>query len=348
MISSKGSAVRSFSRFPLVRTPTPLTEHPAIGALLGRNIRFFIKRDDLGEIGGGGNKLRKLEFALGAASDNAADTLVTFGALQSNHARLTAAVAARAGMRCELILSKRVPRHDAAYESSGNLLLMRLFGAGMHVLPEHEDPLAYSAGLVSKLRAEGRRPHIIPFGGSDVLGAMGYAHCAMEITEQLRAMDMAPDHVVVASGSGGTQAGLVAGFCATRTPTTVRGVSVLYPAMKLDGIVKALALETCAAMRLEEPVQPMVTDDRCLGEGYGMPNENTLDAIRTLAVKEGVILDPVYTGKAFAGLLAAAAEGQFTPGQCVVFVHTGGLPGLFAYPGEFQQAEITGEAVGVT
>lgn len=322
-------------RFQLLRTPTPLAEHPSLGARLG-DVRFFIKRDDFGEIGGGGNKLRKLEFAVGAARRDGADTLVTFGALQSNHARLTAAVAARAGMRCELILSKRVPRSDPAYETSGNMLLMKLFGANVNLLETAEDPLERAERLVAQLRARHRRPYVIPFGGSDVLGALGYAACAQEIVGQLHAQGLGADHVVVASGSGGTQAGLVAGFHAAGSTARVHGVSVLHPSAKLKDVVSPLVEGTCEALEVSARGARVETDDRFVGEGYGIPNAGTMLAIRELASSEGLILDPVYTGKAFAGLLAAAREGRFRPGECVVFVHTGGLPGLFAYASEFE------------
>lgn len=327
----------SYTRVPLLKAVTPLVEHPGVARRLGPGVRFFIKRDDIGEIGGGGNKLRKLEFALGAASDRNADTLVTFGAMQSNHARLTAAVAARHGMQCELILSKRVARTDFAYECSGNVLLMRLFGAHLHMLAADADPLAYAECLRTELAHQGRRPYVIPFGGSDPLGAMGYANCAAEIADQLHALGLAPDHVVVASGSGGTQAGLIVGFHAAGCATEVLGISVLHAHARLREIVGNLVVQTCEAMRLRPfDVAGVLTDDRFVGAGYGLPTAGGLDAIRAVALGEGVLLDPVYTGKAFAGLLAAGAEGRFRPGQTVVFVHTGGMPGLFAYAGEFE------------
>ena len=329
----------SHPRFPLLTVQTPLTEHPELGARLG-GVRLFIKRDDFGEIGGGGNKLRKLEFAVGAARRDGADTLVTFGALQSNHARLTAAVAAHAGMRCELLLSKRVPRHDATYESSGNMLLMKLFGANVHLLEQHEDPLVRADELVEQLRKLGRSPYVIPFGGSDLLGTIGYAACAREIVAQLGAIGLRPEHVVVASGSGGTQAGLVAGLLTEGSDAQVHGISVLHPARKLHEVVSALVRQACQTMGLDASKAQVHTDDRFVGAGYGIPSAGTMEAIRELAAKEGVILDPVYTGKAFAGLLAAGREQRFAPGQCVVFVHTGGLPGLFAYASEFESQAV--------
>lgn len=337
-MSNPRAANPPHSRVPLVRAATPLTEHPRIARRMGNGVRFFIKRDDFGEIGGGGNKLRKLEFALGLARQQSADTLVTFGALQSNHARLTAAVAARAGLRCELVLSKRVPRSDAAYEGSGNMLLMKLFGARLHLLEANDDPSAYAAGLMQRLQSAGRKPYLIPFGGSDALGAVGYSRCALEICEQMRSHDLPVGHVVVASGSGGTQAGLVAGFHAAGSRAQVHGVSVLHPAERLRDIVGELVHEACSVMQLDAPSPDRISvDDRFVGEGYGLPNRQTLEAIRDMALGDGVLLDPVYTGKAFAGLLQSADEGLFTGASSVVFVHTGGLPGLFAYASEFRE-----------
>jgi D-cysteine desulfhydrase family pyridoxal phosphate-dependent enzyme len=316
--------------------PTPLVELRTLGAPLG-SVRILVKRDDLGGIGAGGNKLRKLQYAVGAAHAEGADTLLTFGALQSNHARLTAAVAASCGMECELFLSRRVPRRDPAYESSGNLLLARLFGATVHEIAPEADAVALAAARVDALRASGRRPWVIPFGGSDATGALGYVDCATELVAQCGALGLGgPDHVIVASGSGGTQAGLVAGFHAAGTATRVHGVSVLHPAAALAAIVRRLAAETCARLGHGAPPDAQTeVDDRFVGAGYGVPTDAAQQAIRRLARAEGIVLDPVYTGKAFAGLLALAASGRFAPGATVVFVHTGGLPGVFAYAPEF-------------
>lgn len=335
-----------FKHVALLDEVSPLVEHKSLGERLG-GIRLFIKRDDIATIGGGGNKLRKLEFAVGKAQQEGADTLVTFGALQSNHARLTAAVAAKLGMRCELILSKRVPRSGMLYENNGNVLLTRLFGANIHILSAEADPLEWCGRHVESLRREGRKPYVIPFGGSDCLGALGMAHCAFEFLDQLSKQNAKPDHVVVASGSGGTQAGLLAGLHAAGSDAHVHGISVLHPAEKLCGIVSSIAAEACKAMG-DKPfdASKVQVDDRFVGAGYGIPYDRVLDTIRMLAGTEGVLLDPVYTGKAFAGLRGLAEEGKFAPGETVVFVHTGGLPGLFAYSDEFPAGKEAGSSSG--
>ncbi|MCB8823199.1 D-cysteine desulfhydrase family protein [Microvirga rosea] len=339
MTSTYGLTAR-FNHISLLSEETPLVEHSSLGERLS-GIRLFIKRDDIATVGGGGNKLRKLEFAVGKALEEGADTLVTFGALQSNHARLTAAVAAKLGMQCELVLSKRVPRSGILYENNGNVLLTKLFGANVHILSPDADPLEWCAHHLGVLRQQGRKPYVIPFGGSDCLGALGMAHCAFELIDQLKRQNAKADHVVVASGSGGTQAGLLAGLHAAGSDARVHGISVLHPAEKLCEIVSSIAKEACTAMG-DKPfdASKVQVNDRYVGAGYGIPYDGVLDSIRMLAGTEGVLLDPVYTGKAFTGLRELAEQGAFAPGETVVFIHTGGLPGLFAYSDEFTSAEM--------
>lgn len=315
---------------------SPLTRLSRLETRLGARQRIFIKRDDLGGIGAGGNKLRKLEFAAGAALQQGCDTLITFGALQSNHARLTAAVAARCGLRCELVLNRKVPRQDAWYEHSGNVLLDRLFGARLHLLSADADPLAYGQALRSRLEGEGRRAYVIPFGGSDALGAIGYAQCVSELVEQSAEQDVALDVLVHASGSGGTQAGLILGSAWHKIQPRILGVSVLHDKARLSQLVDGIA-RAAAELSGVDPtaLQPAQIDDRHVGEGYGLPSRPGLEAIALLARTEGILLDPVYTGKAFAGLLHAIARGECAAHADIVFLHTGGLPGLFAYGSEF-------------
>ena len=323
-----------FPKVSLLPTPTPLVELRNLPQHLGCKARIFIKCDDMAPLGGAGNKLRKLEYLVAEAIEQGADTLVTTGCLQSNHARLTAAVAARFGLACELVLSKMVPRTTESYTENGNVLLMRSFGAKLHILESGEDAKDYARNLVQQLRAEQRKPYFIPFGGSSVQGAWGYVGCAREIERQLAAQNLQADFVFCPTGSGGTQAGLVAGFAASGSGTRVRGISVLYPQERIAPVVGSLAngiLMLLGRKPLPPGSQAVMVDEQQIGEGYGIPSASGLAAISLLGRTEGVMIDPVYTGKAFAGLLAAARQEAWTRETTVVFVHSGGTPGLYAY-----------------
>ena len=323
---------------PLLSGPTPLMELHRLPARMGMAARLFVKSDDAAWLGGGGNKLRKLAYLVADAQAQGADTLVTSGGLQSNHARLTAAVAAHCGMRCELVLRKLVPRSTPLYEHNGNVLLMQRFGAHLHVLEGTQDAAAYTHTLLADLRGAGRTPYVIPFGGSSALGALGYVRCAQEITTQLAEQGVQADTVTVActAGSGGTQAGLVAGFAALGAPTRVQGMSVLFAQSPIEATVHALANETLALLGAPPvPASAVAVNDAFIGAGYGIPTEEGLAAIDLVAQTEGLLLDPVYTGKTFAGLLTLARRGAWQAGQTVVFVHTGGAPALYAYGDAF-------------
>lgn len=309
-------------------------------AHLGGHHMILIKRDDVGGLGGGGNKLRKLEYSVAEALRRGCDTLITFGALQSNHARLTAAVAAHCGLACVLILSKRVDRHDMFYAESGNLLLNNLLGAEIHVLDADRDPLVYADELKDGLAGRGRKAYVIPFGGSDALGALGYVDCAEEIGRQAGRHDIRSGHIVHASGSGGTQAGLIVGCERLPVAMRVHGISVLAQAPALKDTVRGLAegVRSLLGIAPGEDEESIVVEDGFIGDGYGAVNTETLDAVRLLAKTEGILLDPVYTGKAFAGLLHLLRAQEIPRGDAVVFVHTGGMPGLFAYTPAFMAA----------
>lgn len=296
--------------------------------------QLWIKRDDCTGLATGGNKTRKLEFLVGDALRKGADTLITQGATQSNHARQTAAAAARLGMSCQLLLERRQER-DVEYEESGNVLLDRLLGAEVvDRLPAGTDMQAAMEEHAERLRAAGRRPYVIPGGGSNAIGALGYVACAQELDALHNQVPI--DWVVHATGSTGTQAGLVAGLHALNSDIQVLGVSVRQ---KADGQVDAvhrLACQTAAKLGVANPPRSAVqVDDRWVGGGYGVPTDAMVSAVRTLARTEGILLDPVYTGKGFAGLLGAIAEGRFGPEENVVFLHTGGTAGLFGYRGAF-------------
>lgn len=319
---------------------TPLIALNRLEQHLGGKHTILLKRDDIGGVGGGGNKLRKLEYSVAEALAQGCDTLITFGALQSNHARLTAAVAAHCGLDCVLILSKRVARQDTFYTESGNVLLNDLLGAEIHVLEDDEDPLARADEIKDALVQQGRKPYVIPFGGSDALGALGYADCAQEIARQAEGKGIRVDHIVHASGSGGTQAGLIAGCERSLTGARVHGISVLAQAPALQETVHTIAngARERLGLPLGETATDVIVEDGFIDGGYGVVNEQTLDAVRLLAETEGILLDPVYTGKAFAGLLHLLRTEEIPQGDTVVFLHTGGMPGIFAYTSAFKAA----------
>ncbi|MGN5381546.1 D-cysteine desulfhydrase [Streptomyces sp. MUSC 14] len=297
--------------------PTPVEPAPRLAAALGLGPEdLWIKRDDLTGPGGGGNKIRKLEWTAGAALAEGADTLVTTGAPQSNHARLTAAAAARLGLAAVLVL-----RGEPGAARSGNLALDGLFGARIAWAGEVDRAGldAAAADVCARLRAEGARPALIPFGGSGVLGARGYVRCGEELDEQLPELRT----VVVALGSGGTMAGLVAALGAG----AVLGVDVGALADPAAAVAEFATPLTSRQVTAEEL---RVRRDQ-VGDGYATLTGPAAEALRLAARTEGLVLDPVYTGRALAGLRAAVADGDIRPGEKTVFVHTGGLPGLFGH-----------------
>ncbi|WP_225825742.1 pyridoxal-phosphate dependent enzyme [Streptomyces naphthomycinicus] len=310
---------------PLGTFPTPVEPAPRLAAALGLGPDdLWVKRDDLTGLGGGGNKIRKLEWTVGAALAEGADTLVTTGAPQSNHARLTAAAAARLGLDAVLVL-----RGTPGVSRSGNLALDGLLGARLHWAGDVDraglDTVADE--VCARLREKGARPALIPFGGSSTLGAQGYVRCGEELRAQVPGLRTA----VVALGSGGTMAGLVAALGAE----SVLGVDV-----------GALADPAAAAARFAAPLTAeRVTGDRLrvrrdqVGDGYATLTGPAADALRLAARTEGIVLDPVYTGRALAGLAAAVRDGGVRPGERTVFVHTGGLPGLFGHAEAVAYAE---------
>ncbi|WP_175852690.1 D-cysteine desulfhydrase family protein [Burkholderia anthina] len=327
-------------RYRLLDGATPIHALPRLSAHLG-GANIHVKRDDLGSVGGGGNKLRKLELLIGEALRAGADTVITVGARQSNHARLTAAAAARAGLRCEVVLTRSVPRDDADYVDSGNVLLDNLFDARVHDLPASSDAMAYAVARADELRAAGRRVYVCPFGGSSPVGCVAYAACAAEIVQQSKVQGLHFDRVVVPNGSGGTHAGLVAGFAALEAGVIdVDAYTVYAPAEDARRITLDKARQTARLINCQTEISPdaVRVDASQLGPGYGMPTDAMRRAVRLLAAKEGLLLDPVYSGKAFAGLIDGVTSGRYASDEHILFVMTGGLPGLFAYRHEFQAA----------
>jgi len=297
---------------PLSHWPTPLDRAPRLSAALGlRPGDLAVKRDDLTDLGGG-NKVRKLEHLVAEAVGDGATVLVTQGGVQSNHARMTAAAAARLGLRAVLVLGG-APAEDRP----GNLALEGALGARVVVVPDPADVDARVAEVAADLRAAGEVPAVLPLGGSSVTGARGYLACAAELEEQAPGVR----HVVVAVGSGGTMAGLVAGLGADRVLGVDTG-AVPDPVERVSALAAALGGDP-SGLRLRRDQ---------VGGGYGAPTAAAGAALRTAARTEGLLLDPVYTAKALAGLAAAVADGSIRPGEPTVFVHTGGLPGLFGHP----------------
>ncbi len=320
--------MRAPRRIALARLPTPLQPLDRLSAEVG-GPRIWVKRDDLTESGAGGNKVRKLEFVIAEALHQGADTLITCGGLQSNHCRATALLGARLGLRVELVL-----RGEASGIPDGNLFLDHLAGATVHCYPARQ----YQSGLEALLdrhaeeaRARGQRPFVIPTGASDGLGVWGYLMASEELAADFRAVGIRPRHVVVATGSGGTQAGLTAGLHLHAPYCRVHGVAVCDDAEWFNRKVLADLADWRArcGSTLDTEALRVSTLDAYIGPGYGAADEATLDSIRRAARLEGLLLDPVYTGKAFHGLLQEMSAGRLCEGDDIVFVHTGGVFGMF-------------------
>ena len=330
-----------FARKRLFESPTPIQRLNRLERELETNVRLYVKRDDLMGLGGGGNKLRKLEFLLGDAISQGCDTFITVGGLQSNHARLSAAAAAHIGMACELVLTQVVPRSDEAYRRNGNILLDEIFGAKIHLLSGAENALDFATDRVKVLKNEGRRPYLVGSGGSSPVGCVGYSSCAVELMEQEQEIEGGFTQIIVPNGSSGTHAGLAAGFASVgMNSARITSYAVLHPAEETKYRTHKLAEATLALLDPRKSIDSEaihVRDDH-LGEGYGLPTSAMLNAVRTMGRTEGLLLDPVYSGKAFAGVLAAVRSGAYRPGEAILFLMTGGVPGLFAYQPAFEQA----------
>ena len=330
------------SRFPRVRLghlPTPLEPMPNLTAALG-GPRLWIKRDDCTGLSTGGNKTRKLEFLMAEAAALRADTVITQGATQSNHARQTAAAAAKLGMKCAILLEDRTGSKDPDYNDNGNVLLDRLHDATVERRAGGSDMQKEMEDLADRLRSDGRRPYVIPGGGSNPVGALGYANAAIELISQAATMGLQIDHLVHATGSSGTQAGLVAGLYAANSDIRLLGIGVRAPKEKQESMVYELACKTIdhIGMRGELSRASVVANCDYVGPGYGLPTPGMIEAVELLARTEGILLDPVYSGKGMAGLIDLVRKGHFKPSDNVVFLHTGGSVALFGY----------GQAFGLT
>lgn len=326
------SVYQETARVHISHTPTPLEAMPRLSHALNQTL--FIKRDDCTGLAGGGNKTRKLEYLLAAAIAQGADTLVTIGGLQSNHARQTAAVAAKFGFACELVLEDVAGTPKENYYDNGNLLLDNLLGATVHRMTKGQDSLAFADQLIRSLTQAGKKPYLIPIGGSNEIGSLGYVRCAHEILEQIAQQGIVIDKIVHASGSAGTQAGLVAGLIAAGSDIPVIGIAVSRDTHEQHNLVTALLEKTLIHLELDPALvnNRVITDGSYFGEGYGITTPETLEAVRLCAQLEGLLLDPVYTGKGMAGLIDKCRNQYFSTDDNILFVHTGGSQALFAYP----------------
>lgn len=320
-----------FPRVPLAHLPTPLEHLPRLSAELG-GPQIYVKRDDCTGLATGGNKTRKLEFSMAAAQQEGADTIVTVGAVQSNHVRQTAAAACKLGMQCEVLLEHRVQDPSDYYRQSGNVLLDRMFGANLREYPGGTDFEAAMESVAEEVRTAGGTPYIIPGGASNAIGALGYVSCAIELLEQIAETGLDVGHIVTATGSAGTQAGLIVGLKALNSSIPLLGIGVNAPQEKQEEKVFSLACETAEYIGKPGCVarDDVVANCNYIGDGYGVPTESMNEAVLLLARMEGLLFDPVYSGKALAGLIDLVRNDQFE-GDNIVFLHTGGAAALFAY-----------------
>jgi L-cysteate sulfo-lyase len=295
--------------------------------------RLWVKRDDCTGLATGGNKARKLDFLMAEAVEQGADIVLTQGATQSNHARQTAAAAAKLGLDCHILLEDRTGYTDEDYTENGNVVLDRLHGATIEMLPGGVDMNAELQAAAARFAEAGRKPYAIPGGGSNAVGALGYVNAAAELHMQAAAMNLRIDHLVHATGSAGTQAGLVAGLAALGNPFPLLGVGVRAPQDRQEGNVYSLAIATAEKLDLGVTInrEDVIANCNYIGEGYGLPTPEAIAAIRLLARTEGILLDPVYSAKGMAGLLDLCRRGMFKKDDNVVFLHTGGAAALFAY-----------------
>ena len=325
-----------FPRRRYTEGPTPVEKLPRLSAELG-GPTLYVKRDDLLGLMGGGNKTRKLEFIVADALSQGADTLITCGAVQSNHCRLTLAAAVTEGMKCRLVLEERV---EGSYnpEASGNNFLFRLLGVEkIKVVPGGSNMMKKMQDVADDVTAEERKAYIIPGGGSTPIGATGYVACAEEILAQAFEKGLRIDHIVCASGSAGTHAGLVAGFYGNNSNIPVIGVNVSRTKNEQEELVYDLVQSTAAHVGIKSsiPREAVICFDEYVGPGYSLPTPEMVEAVRMLAMTEGILLDPVYTGKAMSGLIDLIRKGYFSKDENVFFVHTGGSPAIYAYIQEF-------------
>ena len=323
------------SRFPrvsLAHLPTPLELMPRLSAELG-GPQIWVKRDDCTGLASGGNKTRKLEFVMAEAIEQGADTIVTVGAVQSNHVRQTAAAACKLGLACEVLLEHRVQDPSDSYSNSGNVFLDRMFGANLREYSGGTDFDKALQEVAEEVRSDGGKPYIVPGGASDKIGALGYVNCALELLVQANERGLVIDHLITATGSAGTQGGLIVGLKATSSNIPLLGIGVSAPQDEQEQKVFDLAEITADYIGAPGVVKraDVVANCNYIGDGYGIPTESMNEAVILLARTEGLLFDPVYSGKALAGMIDLVRRGEFSGTENIVFLHTGGSAALFAY-----------------
>jgi len=332
-------------RVALVDAPTPIQPLKRIEEVMGpalNGVKLYVKRDDLMGLGGGGNKLRKLEYLMGDAAAKGCDTILATGGIQSNFTRVVAAACAREKVACELVLAPLVPETDDEYQRNGNTILNDLFGAPVHVLGQGESAADFAKRRAEELTAQGRRPYVTPGGGSNAISALGYVRCALELDIQLSSNGLDDAIIVTANGSNGTHAGLLAGFKALgRSPHQLRAFTVLANAENSRNSTLGMANGTLELLGASDRLgldDVRIADDQ-RGRGYGVVTDEMIEAVRLMASCEGLLLDPVYSGKAFAGVIGDVRSGRYPTGSSVVFLMTGGAAALFAYRSAFARKD---------
>ena len=327
-----------FPRRGYVDGPTPIEFLPNFSKALGGKVNIYIKRDDLLPGCAGGNKTRKLDFCIADAMEKGADTIITCGAVQSNHARLTLAWAVKEGLECHLVLEERI-KDSYKPGASGNNFLFKLLGvAGITVVPGGSPMLQEMEKVAEGLRAKGKKPYVIPGGASNSLGALGYVSCAQEVMEQLFHMGLNIHTMVVPSGSAGTHAGIVTGMYGTNAGIPVLGMNVSRPKDVQEKLVYGLVKDTAAlcGVKTEIPASAVTCFADYVGPGYSLPTDSMVEAVELLARTEAILLDPVYSGKAMAGFIDQVRKNAFPKGSNLLFLHTGGSPALYAYIDTFK------------
>lgn len=322
-----------FARRGYLQGATPLEPMEKLSKALGGDVNLYVKRDDLLPGAAGGNKTRKLDFCIADALEKGADTIITCGAVQSNHCRLTASWSAKEGLECHLILEERV-KGSYKEEASGNNFLFELLDVKTRrVVEGGSDMMAEMEKTAEELRAAGKKPYIIPGGASNSIGALGYAACAEELMNQLNVAGLKIDHIVVPSGSSGTHAGMTVGISGTNSNIPISGINVSRPKDVQEEIVFKLAAETAELLGVKGGIErdKVVCYSEYVGPGYSLPTDSMIEAVTLFAREEAILLDPVYSGKAAAGLIDLVRKGAFPKGSNVLFLHTGGSPALYAY-----------------
>lgn len=329
-----------FPRRGYVKQPTPVEPLPAFSKALGGKVNIWIKRDDTLPGTGGGNKTRKLDFCIADALTKGSDTIITCGAVQSNHCRLTLAWAVKEGLDCHLVLEERVPGSYNPQSSGNNFLFQMLGVSSVTIVPGGSPMLQEMQKLADKLAAAGRKPYIIPGGASNSIGALGYVQCAQELQQQMFEQGCNFNHVIVPSGSAGTHAGFLLGMLACNMNIPVTGIGVNRKKPVQEQAVFDLMRQTADLIGavVNIPRETVVAYDDYVGPGYSLPTVAMAEAVTLLARTESILLDPVYSGKAMSGLIDFVRKGMFPTGSNVLFLHTGGSPALFAYEDTFRKS----------